>query len=104
MATTQKPATTTPAKDNEIAKTDQNQSLAMSEKFTNHVLREFGSNVAGALQVTDYQRQLIQGYFIVIDRALKAAEDERLGCYADRYDGECQCCGLAECKPAEPFL
>jgi hypothetical protein len=78
MATTQKPATTTPAKDNEVAKTDQNQSLAMSEKFTNHVLREFGSNVAGALQVTDYQRQLIQGYFIVIDRALKTAEDERL--------------------------
>jgi recombination protein RecT len=86
MATTQKPATTTPAKDNEIAKTDQNQSLAMSEKFTNHVLREFGSNVAGALQVTDYQRQLIQGYFIVIDRALKAAEDERLRKNANNSD------------------
>ena len=78
MATTQKPATTTPAKDNEVAKTDQNQTLAMSERFTNTVLKEFGSNVAGALQVTDYQRQLIQGYFISIDRALKTAEEERL--------------------------
>ena len=86
MAATQKRAAMTPAKDNEVAKTDQNQTLAMSEKFTNHVLREFGSNVAGALQVTDYQRQLIQGYFIVIDRALKAAEDERLRKNASNSD------------------
>lgn len=52
--------------------------LATSEKFTNKVLKEFGGNVAGALQVTNYQRTLIQGYFIVIDRALKAAEEERI--------------------------
>lgn len=56
----------------------ENQTLAMSERFTNQVLREFGSNVAGALQVTDYQRQLIQGYFISIDRALKMAEEARI--------------------------
>ena len=56
----------------------ENQTLAMSEKFTNKVLQEFGSNVAGALQVTDYQRQLIQGYFISIDRALKMAEEARI--------------------------
>lgn len=48
-----------------------------SEQFTSKVLREFGST-AGAIQVTDYQRQLIQGYFISIDRALKAAEEKRL--------------------------
>ena len=48
-----------------------------SEQFTSKVLREFGST-AGAIQVTDYQRQLIQGYFIAIDRALKAAEEKRL--------------------------
>ena len=54
---------------NEVVKAE----LAMSERFTNTVLREFGSNVAGAIQVTDYQRQLIQGYFIAIDRALKLA-------------------------------
>lgn len=51
--------------------------LSNSEAFTNKVLKEFGGNVAGSLQVTDYQRQLIQGYFISIDRALKMAEDKR---------------------------
>lgn len=56
----------------------ENQQLSMSERFTNQVLREFGSNVAGAIQVTDYQRQLIQGYFIAIDRALKMAEEARI--------------------------
>lgn len=40
-------------------------------------MQEFGGSV-GAIQVTDYQRQLIQGYFIAIDRALKTAEEERL--------------------------
>lgn len=50
----------------------------MSERFTNKVLSEFGSNVAGALQVSDYQRQLVQGYFIGIDRALKLAEEGRI--------------------------
>ena len=52
--------------------------LTTSEKFTNKVLTEFGGNVAGVCRVTDYQRSLIQGYFIVIDRALKAAEQERV--------------------------
>ena len=56
----------------------ENQGLAMSERFTNTVLKEFGSNVAGAIQVTDYQRQLIQGYFIGIDRGLKLAEEARI--------------------------
>lgn len=74
MATNQKPAT-----QNETAlQPAENQQLAMSERFTNTVLKEFGSNVAGALQVTDYQRQLIQGYFIGIDRALKMAEEARI--------------------------
>lgn len=50
----------------------------MSERFTNKVLSEFGSSVAGAIEVTDFQRRLIQGYFIMIDRALKTAEEERL--------------------------
>lgn len=76
MATTQKQTAMTPqsAQGNEIAKVE----MTMSERFTNTVLKEFGSNVAGALQVTDYQRQLIQGYFIAIDRALKIAEEGRI--------------------------
>ncbi|MBR2896831.1 MAG: recombinase RecT [Oscillospiraceae bacterium] len=68
-------ATTQQAGALDTPKTDQ---LATSEKFTNKVLKEFGGSVAGAMQVTDYQRTLIQGYFIVIDRALKAAEEERI--------------------------
>ena len=52
--------------------------LNHSERFTQKVLAEFGSNVVGTIQVTDYQRQLIQGYFIAIDRALKVAEENRI--------------------------
>lgn len=74
-ANTQKPAAT---QNDAALQSAENQTLAMSERFTNQVLREFGSNVAGALQVTDYQRQLIQGYFIGIDRALKMAEEGRI--------------------------
>lgn len=50
----------------------------MSERFTKKVLQEFGSTVSGAMEVTDFQRRLIQGYFIMIDRALKTAEEERI--------------------------
>jgi recombination protein RecT len=52
--------------------------LTAGEKFSNHVLREFGSRVAGEINATDYQRQLIQGYFIGIDRALKTADENRI--------------------------
>lgn len=48
-----------------------------AERFTAKVMKEFGSTV-GEIQVTDYQQQLVQGYFIAIDRALKSAEEERL--------------------------
>lgn len=56
-----------------------------SERFTAKVMKEFGSS-AGVPQVTDFQRQLIQGYFISIDRALKAAEEERLRKNANNKD------------------
>lgn len=62
-------------KKNEIAKSE---SLAMSERFTNQIVKEFGGNVAGELQITDYQRKLIQGYFVAIDRTLKVAEERRI--------------------------
>ena len=48
-----------------------------SARFTEIVMRQFGGTV-GAPQVTDFQKRLIQGYFIAIDRALKMAEDERI--------------------------
>lgn len=49
-----------------------------SERFTKKVLAEFGSTVSGAMEVTEFQKRLIQGYFIAIDRALKVAEEERV--------------------------
>lgn len=64
----------------------QGAALTASEAFTNKVLKEFGNNVAGAIQVTDYQRQLIQGYFIAIDRSLKMAEDKRVSKNANNKD------------------
>ena len=39
-------------------KNEQTEQLAMSERFTEKVLKEFGGNVSGAMQVTDYQRTL----------------------------------------------
>lgn len=68
-------AGTKPKTDQLVLKEEQ---LAASARFTEKVLNEFGNSVAGDLQVTDFQRSLIQGYFINIDRALKAAEEERL--------------------------
>lgn len=62
----------------DIVKSEKNEQLAASERFMNKVLAEFSGNVAGELAVTEYQRGLIQGYFIKIDRALKAAEEERI--------------------------
>lgn len=61
--------------ENEVAKQEE---LSNSSKFTNMVIREFGVNVSGSVPVTDYQRQLIQGYFIQIDRALESAEERRI--------------------------
>lgn len=63
---------------NELVQAKQTENLANSERFTNTVLKEFGGSIAGTIRITDYQRTLIQGYFIAIDRALKAAEEERL--------------------------
>lgn len=48
-----------------------------SERFTAMVMKQFGTEV-GAPDLTDFQRRLIQGYFIGVDRALKTAEDERI--------------------------
>lgn len=50
---------------------------SMSERFAAAVLKEFGSNVATLNDIPDYQRNLIQGYFVNCDRALQAAEQKR---------------------------
>lgn len=48
-----------------------------SERFTAMVMKQFGGAV-GAPDLTDFQKRLVQGYFIAVDRALKTAEDERI--------------------------
>ncbi len=53
--------------------------LTTSQRFTNKVMAEYAMNAAhGVAQVSDSQRRIIQGYFVIIDRALKTAEEERL--------------------------
>jgi recombination protein RecT len=52
--------------------------LTHSERFTAMVMREF-SSAAGALEVNEFQKRLIQGYFIAVDNTLKAAELKRQG-------------------------
>jgi len=59
----------------------------ISERFTMKVIKEFGGSV-GTPQVTEFQKRLIQGYFICIDRALKVAEEERLRKNANNRDHE----------------
>lgn len=65
---------------NELVKKEetsvQKQELTASERFTGMVMKEFQGNV-GALNLNEYQKQLIRGYFIGIDNALKKAEEAR---------------------------
>ena len=70
-------------KKTDVVKTEEQKEKApvqanASERFTAAVMKEFGTNVSGAVEVSEYQKRLIQGYFIWIDRALKAAEEERV--------------------------
>lgn len=58
-------------------KTTEVPELNFSERFTNKVVAEFGSK-AGVLRISDYQRSLVQGYFVGINRALEKAEEERI--------------------------
>lgn len=72
-------ANTTPAVPAEnTAPPDANFDMATdSQRFTETVIKEYSISTAqdGILQVTDSQRILIQGYFLVIDRALKTSEE-----------------------------
>lgn len=63
---------------NAVAVQTQSTEVSASAKFSNYAMREFGATVAGETNATDYQKQLIQGYFIGIDRSLKMAEESRI--------------------------
>lgn len=66
---------------NELVKNEENQlqkkELTASERFTGMVMKEFEGNI-GTLNLNEYQKQLIRGYFIGIDNSLKKAEEARL--------------------------
>ncbi len=47
-----------------------------SERFTSMVVKEFGNGV-GEIALTDFQKRLVQNYFIAMDATLKAAEEKR---------------------------
>lgn len=50
-----------------------------SQRLINAVTREFGEVLPdGQLNLSDYHRRLVQGYFIMIDRALTIAEEARI--------------------------
>lgn len=68
----------------QVATTNQNTAVApqqgaqptQSERFTQAVMKEFTSN-AGSLDITKFQRKLIQNYFIKLDMTLKESEVKR---------------------------
>lgn len=57
--------------------TETTEKLNPSARFTNNVVRLYG-NTAGKVELSEHQKQLVQGYFVAIDRALAAAEEERV--------------------------
>ena len=69
----------------EVAKKEANTSVAEapkaqigpSERFTNAVLTKFASD-NGEVQITPFQKRLIQSYFVKIDQVLKMAELKRM--------------------------
>ncbi len=70
---------------NELAATQNEQqietpkvSMTASQRFTELVVKEYASTAAQeTLNLNEQQRRLVQGYFVMIDRALKTAEDNR---------------------------
>lgn len=51
--------------------------MTASTRFTEMIMKQYGSAI-GAYRFTEREHQLIKGYFIAIDEALRAAEAERI--------------------------
>ncbi len=68
-------------KENAVAKTNNAPAkveMSQSERFTNMVMMEFAGNTGNKLELTTFQRKLIQNYFIKLDSTLKDAEKKRM--------------------------
>jgi recombination protein RecT len=61
---------------NEIDKSGKRE-LTMQERFTNSVLNQLTGSMNGG-EITQYQKRLVNGYFISIDKTLSKAEEDRL--------------------------
>lgn len=70
---------------NENTITETTEKLNPSARFTNNVVKLYGST-AGRVELNEHQKQLVQGYFVAIDRALAAAEEERVRRNASNKD------------------
>lgn len=68
---------TTPAQKNDNA--------TPSERFTQMVIREYTAN-SGGIELTSFQKRLIQNYFIKLDQSLKENEVKRLSVREENRD------------------
>ena len=66
----------------EVAKQENNKvanvQASPSERFTNAVMREFPNGGGGPIELTSFQKKLIQNYFIKLDGILRESEVKRL--------------------------
>lgn len=76
-------AAMTPAAENAVTETV---TESIGTRFTKKVLAQFANSTGSQVEVTDFQRRLIQGYFIQIDRALATAEENRVAKNAKNRD------------------
>lgn len=60
--------------------------VTASERFQRKIFAEFGNAVSGEVQVTEFQRSLVQGYFVCVDRMLKSCESDRIAKNAKASD------------------
>lgn len=81
-----------------LANTEQTEKQTIvtpSQRFTSLVINEFGAATASTIALSDKQKRLIQGYFVIIDRLLKDAEAKRVSKNASnsnhQYDNNIPC-------------
>ena len=57
-----------------VKKSKEGTKLTASERFTNLVISKY-ANIAQGIDVTDKEKAIIAGYYIVIDKAIKSAKN-----------------------------
>lgn len=67
---------------------ESNKSLTASERFTKEVTRQYEGQTTAVAPMSAFQKQLVAGYFVMVDRAIKGAEEERLRKNASMKDSK----------------